>query len=128
MLDRNTPAYLDLVDSHGHYHPQGEVSLTEGVELVTQAIVFCRDSRIPRLLVDLTLLTGYAAPTLDDRYWMAQDWAAAAKGTLVLALVAHAEQIHPGKFGVTVANDAGLKSDVFTSPAEALQWLLGMMP
>jgi hypothetical protein len=128
MLDPNTPARLDLVEGYGHYHPEGEVSLTEGVELVTQAIAFCRDTRIPRLLVDVRQLTGYATPTIDDRYWMAQDWAAAGKHDVVVAMVAHAEHIHPGKFGMKVANDAGLKCDVFNSPAEALQWLMGMMP
>jgi len=128
MLDENTPAYLELADGYGHYRPRGEVSLTEGVELVTHAIIFCRDARIVRLLADLTVLTGYAKPTLHDRYWMAQDWAAAARGALVVSFVARDEDIHPGKFGVTAANDAGLKCDVFTSNAEALQWLMGMMP
>ena len=38
-------------------------------------------------------------------------------------MVARAEMIDPQKFGVTVAENLGLITDVFTLQAEALAWL-----
>jgi hypothetical protein len=38
-------------------------------------------------------------------------------------MVARAEMIDPRKFGVTVAANRGLMSDIFTTEAEARAWL-----
>ena len=122
---RNTPEYLDLRDGWARYRPQGEVTLVEGVGQVTRVITFCRERGVPRLLVDVTALHGYAMPTLADRFWMAQDWAEAARGQVTLVVVAFAEYIHPAKFGVMAAADAGLRAEVFASEDVALEWLLG---
>jgi hypothetical protein len=62
---------------------------------------------------------------LVDRFLMVEDWARAAKGMTTVALVVHAEYIPPQKFGIRVAADLGLNSDVFTSEADAIAWLSG---
>jgi hypothetical protein len=115
---------MTILDGLCNYRPQGRVSLVVGVEMITAAITHCRDRKISKLLVDVTELTGYPNPTLADRFWMVQDWAQAAQGELIVALVTLPEYIHPGKFGVKAARDAGLKSDVFTSAADAKAWLM----
>jgi len=120
----HVPTDMEVFDGHCRFGPRGEVSLVEAVEMVTRAIAFCSDQKIPRLLVDVTGLTGFANPTLDDRFWMVQDWADEANGAVIVAMVARSEHIHPSKFGVKAAADAGLIGDVFTSEAEALEWLL----
>jgi hypothetical protein len=38
-------------------------------------------------------------------------------------MVARAEMIHPQKFGVLVATNRGLVSNIFTTEAEARAWL-----
>ena len=119
---------LTVADGICAYVPRGRVSLVEGVALVARAIEQCRARRIRKMLLDVTNLTGYPIPTIDDRFWMAQDWAQAAQGELILAAVALPEYIHPGKFGVKAAADAGLKSDVFTSVADAKAWLIANEP
>jgi hypothetical protein len=43
---------------------------------------------------------------------------------VTVAMIAKAEHIHPRKFGVMAAGDAGLVGDVFSSPREATEWLL----
>ena len=115
---------MTIVDGLCSYRPQGRVSLVVGVEMITAAIIHCRDRKISKLLVDVTELTGYPNPTLSDRFWMVQDWAHAAQGELIAALVTLPEYIDPGKFGVKAAHDAGLKCDVFTTVAEAKAWLM----
>lgn len=117
------PEHARVVDGLCRYDPEGFVSLVEAVELVTCAITCCRDQGIGMLLVDVTRLRGHAVPTLVDRFLMAQDWAEAAGGLVTVALVALPEHIDPGRFGVRVATDSGLKGDVFTSVASAEAWL-----
>jgi hypothetical protein len=67
-------------------------------------------------------------PTLVDRFLMVEEWAQAARGMIVAAIVAHQEYIHPEKFGVKVAADFGSTVDVFTSEVDALKWLSTYRP
>ena len=50
-------------------------------------------------------------------------WAEEARGSLRLVMVARAEMIDPRKFGVTVAANRGLESNIFPTEAEARDWL-----
>ncbi len=116
--------YLEVLEGYCQFHPRGTASLVEAVALVTRTIAFCRDQKIPRLLVDVTGLTELSVPTLVDRYLMAEEWAQEASGVVIVAMVAAPELIHPEKFGVKVAWDHGLRADIFTSERDALEWLL----
>jgi hypothetical protein len=101
----------------------GELTLIEGVELITSAIAHCREQRLDRLLVDATGMIGVSIPSLVDRFLMVEEWASEAEGMVVVVLVVDAVYIHPQKFGVRVAADLGLTCDVYTSLPEALAWL-----
>jgi len=105
------------------FHPRGECTLVEAVELISSAIAHCRDRRVNRLLVNTTGLLGVPVPTLVDRFLAAEQWAQEGRGEVVVALVVLPEYIHPKKFGVRVAADFGLVSDVYTSETDALKWL-----
>ncbi len=122
------PEFLDLHEGWGSYRPRGEITLTQGVDLVSRAFELCRERVVPKLLVDVRGLHGFAVPTLVDRFWMAQDFAAAAGGAVIAAMVALPEHIHPQKFGIKAAADAGLVCDVFTAEEDALEWLRAMPP
>jgi len=115
---------VEVLEGYCRFHPRGSVSLVEAVELVTRAIAFCREQRIPRLLVNITGLTQFSVPTLVDRYLMVEEWAREARGMVAVAMVAMPEHIHPEKFGVKAAADSGLRGDIFTSERDALEWLL----
>jgi hypothetical protein len=116
--------HLEILEGYCRFQPHGVVSLVEAVALVARAIASCRDQKIPKLLVNVTGLTGFSIPTLVDRYLMVEEWAREARGFVVVAMVAAPELIHPEKFGVKVAADHGLRGDVFASEREALEWLL----
>ena len=107
----------------GEFRPRGECSLIEVVELIKSAIALCRNRGVTKLLVDGTGLTGVSIPSLVDRFLMVEEWAQEAKGMVVVVLVVHAEYIHPEKFGVQAAAHFGLMLDVYSSEAEALEWL-----
>ena len=115
--------HLEVRQGMCQFRPRGKSSLVEVVDLITEAVAFCRDRRINKLLVAPDGLTGVSIPTLVDRFLMVEAWAQAGKGMVVAAIVAHPEYIHPQKFGVKVAADLGLVVDVFTTEADAVKWL-----
>jgi hypothetical protein len=105
------------------FRPSGEVTLGQGIELVTSAINEARQLGIRKMLIVTNGLTGFPSPSLGTRYFFVHEWAKAAQGKVSIALVARPEMIDPQKFGVTVANSAGLTTDVFTTEDEAKAWL-----
>jgi len=115
-------ADLFLEKGLGFYRPVGSVSFDEAVALVSAAVSATRRNQAQEILVDTTALTGFPSPNTIQRFFAAVEWAAAAGGLLRLAMVARAEMIDPQKFGVTVAANRGLVSNIFTTEAEARAW------
>ena len=69
----------------------------------------------------------FDSPDIATRYFFIHEWARAAGGCVFVVLVARPEMIDPQKFGVTVAANAGLTSEVFDSEEEARAWLQGQV-
>jgi hypothetical protein len=105
------------------YLAGGVVSFDETVALVRAAIVAARENRARELLVDTRELVGFDSPATFQRFLAAVNWAEAANASLRLAMVARAELIDPDKFGVIVAANRGLVSNIFPTEAEARAWL-----
>lgn len=116
-------APLEVVNAVATYRPRGDYSLVEAVELVSNAIAYCRDGGIAKLMIDGTGLIGISIPTLVDRFLMVEEWAQESGGTVVVVLVTLPEYIHPERFGVKVAAHFGLACDVYTSEEAAWKWL-----
>jgi hypothetical protein len=119
----NEPVHFEIREDYAIFRPAGEVSLERAVQLVTSALVLAREQQIKKLLVVATGLTGFESPSLSSRYFFIQEWARAAQGSVSVAMVVQPELIDPQKFGVTVGENAGLRSEVFASEQEALVWL-----
>jgi hypothetical protein len=118
--------YLELTDTFACLRPVCEASLEEAIDLVDEAIRYCRDNEINGLLVDARKLTGFPSPTVTDRFWLASRWAETAGGRVVLAMVQRPEMTMPDKIGVTFAMNRGLMIDVFAEEADAMLWLQAM--
>jgi hypothetical protein len=99
----NIAEYLEVTESHCRFLHPNTVSMVESVELMTRAIAFCRDQKITKLLVDACELTQLTPPTLVDRFLMVEDWAQAANGMVIVAMVWPPKLTHPQKFGIRVA-------------------------
>lgn len=122
------PEHLEIVEGICRFHPRGECSLIEAVDLISSAIGYCRTRCIAKLLVNGTGLVGMSVPSLIDRFLMVEEWAQKGKGFVVVGLVVDAKYIHPEKFGVKVAADFGLMCDVYDSEPDALKWLSSAAP
>ncbi len=119
----NTLEFLDFHNDAGTYRPRGKHSLVEAVDLISRAIALCRAGGVTTLLIDATGFVDLPMPTLVDRFLMVEDWAHAAKGTVIVVLVVSAAYIHPRKFGTKVAQQFGLICDVYPTEEEASAWL-----
>jgi CheY-like chemotaxis protein len=117
------PCDFAVVAGRGFYRPAGSVSFDGAVALVRSAIAAGRWRACADLLVDTTALTGFASPGTFERFLAAVEWATEARSGLRLAMVARADMIDPQKFGVAVAAQRGLVSNIFTTEAEARAWL-----
>ena len=118
-----SPARLEINNGLCTYRPRGSYSLLDAVALVSTAISYCRELGVRKVLIDVTELADTPIPNLVDRFLMVEEWAQVADGTVVVAMVALPEYIHPQKFGVKVALHFGLICDVYTSAEEAAKWL-----
>jgi hypothetical protein len=125
MTSRKGVVAIDLESKNGLalFHSSAEVSLEQGVQMVKDAIISARQEGFKKLLINISGVTGFESPTLGARYFFIREWAAAAEGSVRLALVAPKHMIDPEKFGVLVASNAGLVANIFASEEEALAWL-----
>ena len=114
---------LKVVGDCAYYRPAGKLTLDEAIALVDEAIASVRDQRIPKLLFNARALVGFPSPSLPTRYFAARRFAATGQGLVQVAMVIQAEHIDPEKFGVMVARNSGLNTDVFTEEQEAVAWL-----
>ena len=119
----NKPEHFEIVEDYAAFRPSGQVSLEEGVQLITSALVYAREQQIKKLLVVTTSLTGFKPPSLLDRYHYIREWVSAAQGHVCVAIVVKPDLIDPDKIGMLVAKSAGLQADVFASEGEARAWL-----
>src|SRR6266550_7839133 len=110
--------HFSIVDDHAEYRPTGQVSVPQMVQLVASAIAFAREQQLRKLLVVTSGLAVFKPPTLATRYFFIQEWARVASGMVIVAMVARPEMIDPQKFGVTVAANHGLRSDIFETESE----------
>lgn len=105
------------------FRARGTGTLVEAVDMIAEALAYCRRRGLGRLLIDAAGLEGIATPTLVDRFLAVEEWARTAGGMVVAALVVEDRLIHADKFGVRVAADLGLTAEVFTDAVEARAWL-----
>jgi hypothetical protein len=117
------PERFEISGHHGYFRPVGVMSLDCAVDRINDAIAVARQRGASKFLVETRGLRGFDAPSLASRYGFIREWAASAGGMVRVAVVARPEMVEPGRFGVKVARKAGMVADVFTSEAEAAEWL-----
>ncbi|MGH8049049.1 MAG: hypothetical protein ACREPB_00130 [Arenimonas sp.] len=114
---------IELLDGIGIFRPVGIYRFQQVVALVTEIIVQLRERGVGKLIVVTHGVSGFQPPSLSERHWMVREWVEASQGKLKVAMVVPEEFIDPEKFGVLVAANFGVTSDVFTSEADAMKWL-----
>ena len=124
----NLIEHFEVRESHAFSELVGCVSLEQAADAVTRALVAARDRGIKRLLVDASQFTGFPSPSLADRYFIVQRWAAEARKRVELSIVLPQPILDPDRFGILVATNLGMRADAFSSKSEALTWLLSGWP
>jgi hypothetical protein len=117
------PEMLSLENDFAALRLTGKYTFEKTVDLIDEAISYCKANGLPKLLVDVTEVTGFPPPTTAQRFQFATQWAASAAGRVIVAIVAPFELIDPDRIGVTIGMNRGLQNQVFTDEAEAAAWL-----
>ena len=104
------------------FRAEPQPGMSAAIAAVTAAIVDARGRGARRLFLDLRDLR-LPPPSLGQRHLYATEWARAAGGEFVLAVLIQEEMIDPEGFGVLVAQAAGLRVEVFADEGAARGWL-----
>jgi hypothetical protein len=118
-----TPPDITIADDTLIVRFSGEHVISDAAGRVTEYIVMARDRKLRKLLIDASKASLVGERTKAAQYFRVQEWARAAEGAVRLAMVLPPVNIDPQRFGVTVAQNSGLIGEVFTSEADALEWL-----
>ena len=118
----------DVLEVVGFSRPCWQYSLVGAMEFIRGMVEHARDRGVLKLLINCHGMNGVSMPSLIDRFLMAEEWVREAQDKVAVALVVHAEYIHPEKFGVAVAAHFGLALNVFSSEFEAFEWLSSHSP
>lgn len=117
--------WFEVVADRAVFRMSGTHTLEDGVPQVTAAILQACELGLDKLLVDVTAI-NLPVPSVGARHWFMTEWARAARGRIVIAMVARPEFIDPDRFGVIAGRNHGLVSNVFESEPAALAWLNGL--
>ena len=123
MPDKSILERVSFDQEYAVFAPEGAMDLQTGIEFVTRTIEYCRSENIRGLIVDVRGVLGLKTPTIAEKFWYTQDWAKAAGPDVAVALVANRDLIDPTKIGVTMAENAGLRSHVFDNMEDAVVWI-----
>jgi len=110
-------------EGHGCFEPVGETTLGATTDAVNNAIKYCREAGIRCLLVNVKEVTGFPSPTIPERFEFISRWAGTSAGKVLISVVARPEMVLKDKFGVLIAANRGMVSDVFSDEDEATKWL-----
>ena len=122
--EASPPTYLTLGSDYASYRPDAEVPLADAVDMIDEAVRFCRENGHQLLFIDIRKLKGFPSPSTTDRFWLMKKWAESAGGDVVISMVAPPEIIDEEKIGVTMAANRGLVANIFAAESEAIEWLL----
>jgi hypothetical protein len=116
--------HFEQKTEHAVFCPVGQASFDEMADLISRAVLRCRQKKIEKLLIDSTGVSGLQPPGMAERYNFVERIASNAKSSVKIAHVASPEWVRSGKFGVMVAKNRGLDVKLFHSATTALEWLL----
>jgi hypothetical protein len=117
------PEFSERVGKRGFCRPSGSATFEQGLDFMIGVIRWARDEQLPDILIDIRGFTLVGQLTTFMRYEFGKRLAEAADGTVRVAFVANASLIDPQKIAALVAQNRGMNVDVFTSEADALEWL-----
>ena len=117
------PTGLALFEGYAVYRVEGEMCFEDAIALASQAVAYCREQGIERVLLDGRGVTGFGPLDPADRFRLSEEMARAARAAVKVAVVVRQELLSPDLFGVMVARNRGLFTNSFASEEEAVAWL-----
>jgi hypothetical protein len=115
--------YEDRGD-HVEVRVEGEFSAEDLEPLISEMARLCASHRVRRLFVDARGVRPLPVLTVADRYQVGVTFAKHFAPAVRVVLLTLPELIDPRKFGVMVARNRGLTTEIFSDRDRAVGWLL----
>ncbi|HWX24355.1 MAG TPA: hypothetical protein VN083_04905 [Vicinamibacteria bacterium] len=115
--------HFELHEGYATFRPEGSTTVPGFLSLVAQAMKACLESGVTRLLVDARNVSHLPLAAV-EWFQVGSGLAAFWDRDIKLVMVGRPDQIDPERFGVSVAENRGLRYSVYESEAEALAHLL----
>jgi ribosomal-protein-alanine N-acetyltransferase len=119
------PPFLTPGPDFTAYRPTVGGPLPEVFARLAAALSWARGAGVTRFLVDARRIPGIESLNTFERFELGERAAAAAGPGMTVAFVAPAHLLDPGRLGVMVASNRGVRSSAFTDEVAALEWLVG---
>ena len=114
---------ITLDDGIAVFRIQLASSLQAAIESVRDAIAEAHAQHHWKLMVVIGAPSGIDAPSVAMRAGMVRQWAEASRGVVAVAMVCAPRYIDPQSFGVIMAANFGMVSNVLVDEAAAREWL-----
>lgn len=119
------PPFVTPGPDFAAYRPTAGGTLREVFARLCEALAWARGAGVTRFLADARRLPGIESLSTFERFELGERGADAAGPGMSVAFVAPAHLLDPGRLGVMVANNRGVRTNAFTDELEALEWLVG---
>jgi hypothetical protein len=122
VIFMSLPEYFEVVEGIAYYRPVASVSFPEATALLLRAVDACNEIGAKKILIDTRRLIGFKIPTTVQRFNFAEQLSDHSDG-IAISFLAQQEMIDPEHFGMLVATNRGVLTNVFPSEADAMSWL-----
>jgi hypothetical protein len=119
------PSDVQILERDGYLEARylGVYSIDRYLRQMERSVQACTDRNLDLLLVDITDLAGYR-PTTFERHHIGTLGASLSRGLEKVAALVSPGQLPSDQFAILVAQNRGLKIQIFTDRAKAIEWLL----
>lgn len=120
-----TPQDIEYIEHEGYLEARflGDYQLARFKSQVTQSSMACPERGFERLLVDISGMKSYSSASVTDRFEIGIHAAKVARSLARIAVFGTQEQMDPEAFGAVVAQNRGVRVEVFIDRDKALAWI-----
>jgi len=122
MEETRAPQLISVHEGYARFAPAGPGTVGSLAAVLEHVMQECQTFAQTRLLVNVRSL-DFPSLSAVDRYELSETVAGFWDRSILLAMVARADQIDPERFGQKVAVNRGLFVAVFTDEVPAVEWL-----
>ena len=116
---------IEYIEHEGYLEARflGNYQLMRFKNQISQSAKACAERQFDRLLVDITTVGSYSSASVTDRFEIGMHASKVALSIARIAVVGTEAQMDPEGFGARVAQNRGVRVEIFMNREDALAWI-----